>query len=207
MGKDYYDVLGLEKSATKEDIKKSYRKKALKFHPDKNKDPDAEEKFKEIAEAYEVLSDTDKKATSDLYSDEEHPSRSESGKTQTRNFSFYASDPFEFSRYFYGGNDPITDMFSDHFASMLRHHQNLHHLHKASIFQSAQFFSLRSRAGIFDDILDSSISSRQSHLVGDGGTNPMERTFTTRDGSVSRQTRVRNHSASGVEDVRSKMQM
>lgn len=57
MGKDYYHILGIEKGATDEDIKKAYRKQALKFHPDKNKSPQAEEKFKEVAEAYEVLSD------------------------------------------------------------------------------------------------------------------------------------------------------
>ena len=57
MVKNYYKILGVNKTATDDDIKKAYRKMALKFHPDKNKEPDAEEKFKEIAEAYEVLGD------------------------------------------------------------------------------------------------------------------------------------------------------
>lgn len=57
MGKDYYKILGVSRSATDDEIKKAYRKMALKYHPDKNSDPGAEEKFKEIAEAYEVLSD------------------------------------------------------------------------------------------------------------------------------------------------------
>ena len=57
MGKDYYKILGISRGATQDEIKKAYKKMALKFHPDKNKDPGAEDKFKEIAEAYEVLSD------------------------------------------------------------------------------------------------------------------------------------------------------
>ena len=56
MGKDFYSALGLTKSATLEQIKKAYKKLALKYHPDKNKEKGAEEKFKEVAEAYEVLS-------------------------------------------------------------------------------------------------------------------------------------------------------
>ena len=58
MGKDFYAILGVEKTASEEDIKKAYRRMALRFHPDKNKEPDAEEKFKEIAEAYWFLSDS-----------------------------------------------------------------------------------------------------------------------------------------------------
>lgn len=54
MGVDYYKVLGLKKGASDDDIKKAYRKLALKYHPDKNKSPSAEEIFKEIAEAYDV---------------------------------------------------------------------------------------------------------------------------------------------------------
>src|SRR5215831_672628 len=66
--RDYYEVLGLERSAGAEDIKKAYRKMAVKFHPDKNPgDKTAEEKFKEIGEAYEVLSDTQKRAAYDQY--------------------------------------------------------------------------------------------------------------------------------------------
>ena len=61
MGKNYYDILCVDRIASEQDIKKAYKKMALKFHPDKNKDPGAEEKFKEIAEAYDVLADTDKR--------------------------------------------------------------------------------------------------------------------------------------------------
>lgn len=59
--RDYYAVLGLSRDASPEEIKKSYRRRAHKFHPDRNKEPDAEDKFKEAAEAYEVLSDPAKR--------------------------------------------------------------------------------------------------------------------------------------------------
>ena len=68
MKKDFYDILGLSKGADEAAIKKAYRKKALEFHPDRNPgDTTAEEKFKEAAEAYEVLSDPQKKAKYDQY--------------------------------------------------------------------------------------------------------------------------------------------
>lgn len=63
---DYYKVLGVSKDATIEEIRKAYRKLALKWHPDKNKDEKADDKFKEISEAYQVLSDDDKRKEYDL---------------------------------------------------------------------------------------------------------------------------------------------
>lgn len=68
MAKDYYSILGVKKQATDEEIKKAFRKLAVKYHPDKNPgNKEAEEKFKEINEAYEVLSDSDKRKKYDQY--------------------------------------------------------------------------------------------------------------------------------------------
>ena len=65
---NYYDVLGVSKTASEDEIKKSYRKLALKYHPDRNPDdPASEEKFKEISEAYAVLSDSAKKRQYDQF--------------------------------------------------------------------------------------------------------------------------------------------
>ncbi len=65
--KDYYEILGIDKKASKSDIKKAYRKLALKYHPDKNPDKESEEKFKEISEAYAVLNDDEKRQLYDMY--------------------------------------------------------------------------------------------------------------------------------------------
>ena len=66
--RDYYEVLGVEKNATADEIKKAYRKKAIQYHPDRNPgDKEAEEKFKEAAEAYDVLSNPDKRARYDQF--------------------------------------------------------------------------------------------------------------------------------------------
>jgi len=63
--KDYYAILGVDRSASLDDIKKAYRKLARKYHPDVSKEPDAEERFKEVAEAYQTLSDPEKRAAYD----------------------------------------------------------------------------------------------------------------------------------------------
>ena len=66
--RDYYEVLGVTRTVTEQELKSSYRKLALQFHPDRNpNNPDAEEKFKEVSEAYAVLADTDKRAVYDRY--------------------------------------------------------------------------------------------------------------------------------------------
>lgn len=70
MGKDFFRILGVQRDANDEEIKKAYRKLALKYHPDKNSDSRAEEKFKEIGHAYEVLSDKKKRDTFNDRNDE-----------------------------------------------------------------------------------------------------------------------------------------
>ena len=96
--RDYYNVLGVERTAAAEDIKRAYRKLAVKFHPDKNPDdPHAEEKFKELGEAYDVLMDPDKRAAYDRFG---HAAFAHGGA------GFGAGgfhDPFEIFREVFGG--------------------------------------------------------------------------------------------------------
>ena len=105
MGKDYYNVLGIRRGASEDAIKKAYRKMALKYHPDKNQSPDAESKFKDIAEAYEVLSDPEKKKIYDQFGEEGLKGRGPAGA----GFSGFSSnvDPHEIFKTFFGGQDPF----------------------------------------------------------------------------------------------------
>ena len=114
MGKDYYKVLGIAKGASDEDIKKAYRKMALKFHPDKNKSAGAEEKFKEIAEAYEVLSDKKKRDIYDQYGEEGLKGGIPgSGGTEGHNFTYtFSGDPRATFQQFFGSSDPFAHFFN-----------------------------------------------------------------------------------------------
>ena len=94
--RDYYDVLGVDKSSNKEEIKKAYRKLALKHHPDKNKgDKSAEEKFKEASEAYHVLSDEKRKANYDQFGHAAFQGAGGQGGFSNFDFSSSFSDIFE----------------------------------------------------------------------------------------------------------------
>jgi molecular chaperone DnaJ len=105
--RDYYEVLGIERTVTIEEIKKSYRKLAVKFHPDKNPgDKTAEEKFKEIGEAYEVLSDAQKRAAYDQYGHAAFDRRA-GGFARGSGGGFH--DPFEVFREVFGGGGNIFD--------------------------------------------------------------------------------------------------
>src|SRR5204863_9377276 len=94
--RDYYEVLAVDRNATGEEVKRAYRKLAVKFHPDKNpEDPQAEEKFKELGEAYDVLIDADKRAAYDRFG---HAAFAQGGAA-ARGFH----DPFDIFREVFGG--------------------------------------------------------------------------------------------------------
>jgi molecular chaperone DnaJ len=98
--RDYYEILGVSKGASADEIKKSYRKLAVKFHPDKNPgDRSAEDKFKELGEAYEVLSDEQKRAAYDRYG---HQAFGPGGGASAAGASEF-HDPFEVFREVFGG--------------------------------------------------------------------------------------------------------
>ncbi|CAB1327315.1 unnamed protein product, partial [Coregonus sp. 'balchen'] len=108
--KDYYEVLGISKEANEEELKKAYRKLALKFHPDKNQAPGATEAFKKIGNAYAVLSNTDKRKQYDLTGAEEPTSP---GHAHGQGFDFHRGfeadiTPEDLFNMFFGGGFPSS---------------------------------------------------------------------------------------------------
>lgn len=107
--RDYYEVLGVSKTADENEIKKAFRKKAMEYHPDRNKAADAEEKFKEVNEAYEVLSDANKRATYDQFG---HDGLNSQG------FHSEGFDPFDIFNQVFGGAGGFGGGFEDIFGSI-----------------------------------------------------------------------------------------
>uniref|UniRef100_A0A250YE03 DnaJ homolog subfamily B member 6 n=1 Tax=Castor canadensis TaxID=51338 RepID=A0A250YE03_CASCN len=109
---DYYEVLGVQRHASPEDIKKAYRKLALKWHPDKNPEnkEEAERKFKQVAEAYEVLSDAKKRDIYDKYGKEGLNGGGGGGShfDSPFEFGFTFRNPDDVFREFFGGRDPFS---------------------------------------------------------------------------------------------------
>src|SRR3979411_2407652 len=102
--RDYYEVLAVTKTASSDEIKRPYRKLAVKFHPDKNPDdPHAEERFKELGEAYDVLMDVDKRAAYDRFG---HAAFAQGG-----GFRGNFHDPFDIFREVFGGGGGIFETF------------------------------------------------------------------------------------------------
>ncbi|XP_055703100.1 dnaJ protein homolog 1 [Phlebotomus papatasi] len=112
MGKDFYRILGISKGASDDEIKKAYRKLALKYHPDKNKSPAAEERFKEIAEAYEVLSDKKKRDIYDQYGEEGLKGGIPGATGQEGAYTYeFHGDPRATFAQFFGSSDPFGAFF------------------------------------------------------------------------------------------------
>jgi len=99
---DYYDLLGVSRQASANDIKRAYRKKALEYHPDRNKSADAETKFKQINQAYEVLSDAKKR---DAYNQFGHSAFDPASGFSARGGQTYRQGPFTYT--YYGGGSPF----------------------------------------------------------------------------------------------------
>ncbi|XP_035248947.1 dnaJ homolog subfamily B member 2 isoform X2 [Anguilla anguilla] len=191
---DYYDVLGVSRNASSEDIKKAYRKLALQWHPDKNPDnkEEAERKFKEIAEAYEVLSDTSKREAYDHFGKDGVPSSGSSGSSSPDfpGFTFTFRSPDEVFREFFGGQDPFASFFDDFpFGGM---HGGFHGQSGASRLGPSRFFSFPSAGVDFTTFSSSSMGGLDRGMGGGMGNFK----------SVSTSTRIINGKRTTTKKIR-----
>lgn len=156
--RDYYEVLGVARSASLDDIKRAFRKLAMKYHPDRNKEPDAEQKFKEINEAYQVLSDQNKR---NLYDQFGFDGLNQNG------FSGENINPFDiFNSFFrnqgkqagfsfnFGGDDEDGDFFSSIFGGNNRRRS-----------KKGQQFSLNIQAQVTISFIDSVLGAEKEFTI------------------------------------------
>nr|XP_057933305.1 dnaJ homolog subfamily B member 9-like [Doryrhamphus excisus] len=146
--RDYYDILGVPKDASERQIKKAFHKLALKYHPDRNKGPDAEARFREIAEAYETLSDDKRRQEYDQF-----------GHGQTGHGSGGGS--YNFRQHYQSFN--FDDIFKDFdlFGQQQQHqhvHSHHHQAHQKRFFRDAPGNEQQQRrpfrGGLFDDMFE-----------------------------------------------------
>ncbi|XP_061570394.1 dnaJ homolog subfamily B member 9-like [Cololabis saira] len=160
--RDYYDILGLPRDATDRQIKKAFHKLALQYHPDRNREPGAEAKFREIAEAYETLSDDKKRQHYDRFGHDASTGESSGGGGG-------GGGDYNFRQHFHSFN--FDDIFKDHFGhheQQQHHHFHSHHQahqkrHFDSHFQAHREAANRQRrafeqgdlgGGLFDDMFE-----------------------------------------------------
>ena len=138
---DYYTLLGISKNASSDAIRKAYRKAARKFHPDINKDPEAEDRFKEIGEAYEVLKDAEKRKLYDQYGsnykDAQNGGYHQSNSGFSTDKNGYGND-FHFEGGAFSGGEDLNDILKNMFGS-------------AGQFDSGKGSSGWQQAGAFQD--------------------------------------------------------
>lgn len=175
--RDYYQILGVERTAAQDEIKKSYRKLARKFHPDVSKETDAEERFKEVNEAYEVLKDPEKRAAYDQL-----------GKSYNSGEDFRPPPDWDQGFEFRGGGYTEADpeAFSDFFESLFGRGGFQHGGHRGGFRQGGRQFHAQgenTHARIAIDIEDSyrgskrQITLKHSELGADGRPVVKERTL------------------------------
>lgn len=146
--KDYYDILGVPRDATERQIKKAFHRLAMKYHPDKNKSPDAETKFREIAEAYETLSDEKRRREYDQYGHGTFfngGTEGGNGQNVHQPFNYHFDDMF---KHFDIHSQNRHARHKRHFEDHLRAHQEAHSRHKRN-FQGSF-----GAGAVFDDVFD-----------------------------------------------------
>ncbi|XP_019947865.2 dnaJ homolog subfamily B member 9-like [Paralichthys olivaceus] len=129
--RDYYDILGVPRDATERQIKKAFHKLALKYHPDRNKGQDAENKFRDIAEAYETLSDNKRRREYDQFGHGPSPGEGHGGGG--------GGSAYNFKQHYQSFN--FDDIFKDHhnpFGQQQQHQHHQHHFHSHSFTQSQE---------------------------------------------------------------------
>ncbi|XP_059199586.1 dnaJ homolog subfamily B member 2 isoform X2 [Centropristis striata] len=186
---DYYSVLGVSKAASQDDIKKAYRKLALKWHPDKNPDnkDEAEKKFKELAEAYEVLSDKSKRDAYDRFGNDRMRNTGSSTSDFSSDFpgfTFTFRNPDDVFREFFGGQDPFASFFDD-FSSFGG---------SSSRLGPSRFFSFPSAGVDFTSFSSSSLGGMDGMNSMGGGMGNFK--------SVSTSTRIINGKRTTVKKIK-----
>ena len=208
MAGDYYDILGIQKNATDDEIKRAYRKSARKFHPDLNKDPGAESTFKDINEAHEVLTDPEKRKLYDRYG-MEWKERAEHETNRSYDWAHNdAGSRYDYFRFDDSGFSSNEGGFEDFFSNLFRNKNN----QSFSQHDGQQFYNRSSRkydaelSVSLRDILDEknrTISLQlQSHDTGRTKTLKVNLPIGITDGSIIRVPQTTNNGSSNEEPIR-----